>query len=77
MSQASSTKSIYLLDYGAGNVRSVVNAVESQGFSLKVITEPSDFDRASVSDFDRASVSHCDFDRASVHYKYFEFYHFL
>ncbi|MBL6971067.1 MAG: imidazole glycerol phosphate synthase HisHF, partial [Desulfobacterales bacterium] len=33
---------ITLLDYGAGNVRSVVNAIESLGESVKVVTDNSD-----------------------------------
>lgn len=36
----------YLLDYGAGNVLSVVNAVEALGHELKFIREPADFDKA-------------------------------
>jgi hypothetical protein len=39
---------IYLLDYGAGNVRSLVNAVSSLGFQLKRIESPSDFQKADV-----------------------------
>ena len=33
---------ITLLDYGAGNVRSVVNAIERLGGSIKPVTQPSD-----------------------------------
>ena len=33
---------ITLLDYGAGNVRSVINAVERLGHSLKLVTTPED-----------------------------------
>jgi len=33
---------ITLLDYGAGNVRSVVNAIEKLGGTIKVVTQPSD-----------------------------------
>lgn len=33
---------ITLLDYGAGNVRSVINAVERLGGSLKLVTKPED-----------------------------------
>ncbi len=33
---------ITLLDYGAGNVRSVVNAIEKLGGTIKTITKPSD-----------------------------------
>jgi glutamine amidotransferase/cyclase len=37
---------IYLLDYGAGNVLSAINAVKHLGFNIELITEPSDFARA-------------------------------
>eukprot|EP00039_Didymoeca_costata_P000359 m.45232 g.45232 ORF g.45232 m.45232 type:complete len:542 (+) comp10218_c1_seq1:53-1678(+) len=37
---------VYLLDYGAGNVRSVANAVKAVGGELKLITSPEDFDKA-------------------------------
>ncbi|EDQ89824.1 uncharacterized protein MONBRDRAFT_16620 [Monosiga brevicollis MX1] len=40
------TSQVYLLDYGAGNVRSVINAVETQGFQLKYIQSVEDFDKA-------------------------------
>ncbi|PVU91632.1 hypothetical protein BB561_004294 [Smittium simulii] len=40
------SEGLYLLDYGAGNVRSVFNAVESLGFSIKIISSPADFDLA-------------------------------
>ncbi|EGF84158.1 hypothetical protein BATDEDRAFT_9115 [Batrachochytrium dendrobatidis JAM81] len=37
---------IYLLDYGAGNVRSLVNAVNHIGYSIKRIESVADFDKA-------------------------------
>eukprot|EP00045_Choanoeca_perplexa_P006043 m.50592 g.50592 ORF g.50592 m.50592 type:complete len:540 (+) comp13437_c0_seq1:67-1686(+) len=37
---------VYLLDYGAGNVLSVVNAVESQGYTIVPISCAADFDKA-------------------------------
>ena len=37
---------IALLDYGAGNVRSVINAVESLGESVKIVATPDDIDTA-------------------------------
>ena len=37
---------VYLLDYGAGNVRSVVNAVAALGFQLNYITSIEDFANA-------------------------------
>ncbi|KAJ2453608.1 Histidine biosynthesis bifunctional protein hisB [Coemansia sp. RSA 2336] len=42
----SSQQKLYLLDYGAGNVRSLVNAVEQLGYSIKHIDTASDFDQA-------------------------------
>lgn len=39
---------IYLLDYGAGNVRSLVNAINKIGFNLQVIESVADFDKADV-----------------------------
>ena len=33
---------ITLLDYGAGNVRSVINAIESLGESVKIVSDNSD-----------------------------------
>ena len=33
---------ITLLDYGAGNVRSVVNAIETLGETVKIVTDPED-----------------------------------
>ncbi len=37
---------IVLLDYGAGNVRSVINAIEKSGESVKLATSPSDITSA-------------------------------
>ena len=39
------TSETYLLDYGAGNVLSVVNAVRAVGGELKLITCVEDFDK--------------------------------
>ena len=33
---------ITILDYGAGNVRSVINAVESLGKKINIVKKPSD-----------------------------------
>jgi hypothetical protein len=41
-------ESIYLLDYGAGNVRSLLNAVNKLGYSIKEIKSVSDFQKADV-----------------------------
>ncbi|KAJ2723057.1 Histidine biosynthesis bifunctional protein hisB [Coemansia sp. Benny D115] len=48
MSNDASTKSqrLYLLDYGAGNVRSLVNAIEQLGHHIEFITSPADFAKA-------------------------------
>ncbi|KAI8622482.1 glutamine amidotransferase/cyclase [Chytriomyces sp. MP71] len=37
---------VYMLDYGAGNVRSLINSVRRMGFDIKVIGEAADFDKA-------------------------------
>ena len=42
------TMSIYLLDYGAGNVRSLVNAVQHLGYDMQTIETAADFDKAEV-----------------------------
>ena len=39
---------VHLLDYVAGNVRSLVNAIEKLGFTVKWIKEPRDVDTADV-----------------------------
>ncbi|KAJ1916801.1 Histidine biosynthesis bifunctional protein hisB [Mycoemilia scoparia] len=41
-----STQRLFLLDYGAGNVRSLLNAVHSLGYEIEFITKESDFDLA-------------------------------
>lgn len=38
---------IYLLDYGAGNVRSLANSIQSLGFRYKWVTTPDDITKAS------------------------------
>lgn len=42
---------VHLLDYVAGNVRSLVNAIEKCGWEVKWIRKPEDVDGAEVSDF--------------------------
>ncbi|ORZ14138.1 hypothetical protein BCR42DRAFT_418119 [Absidia repens] len=37
---------LYMLDYGAGNVRSLVNAVNHLGYDIKFVNEPSDILKA-------------------------------
>lgn len=39
---------VSLLDYGAGNVRSVRNAILAQGYEIEDITDPSQIDQAKV-----------------------------
>jgi len=39
----------YLLDYGAGNVRSLVNAVKKLGHDITYVKDPSDILKADVS----------------------------
>lgn len=40
---------LYLLDYGAGNVQSLANSLTSLGHSFRWISDPSDFENATVS----------------------------
>ncbi len=40
---------LYLLDYGAGNVRSLANTIRKLGYSFQWIKEPADFTKATVS----------------------------
>ena len=40
---------LYLLDYGAGNVRSLANSIHKLGYDFEWIKEASDFDKAEVS----------------------------
>ena len=39
---------VHVLDYGAGNVRSVCNAIKSLGYSVTFITSPADFNVAEI-----------------------------
>jgi hypothetical protein len=41
---------VHLLDYVAGNVRSLVNAIERLGFNVEWIKEPADVSKAEVRD---------------------------
>ncbi|KAJ1966042.1 Histidine biosynthesis bifunctional protein hisB [Dipsacomyces acuminosporus] len=43
---SANAQKLYLLDYGAGNVRSLLNAVEKLGHSIQYIKTAEDFDRA-------------------------------
>jgi hypothetical protein len=40
---------VYLLDYVAGNVRSLVNAIEKVGYSIEWVKTPEDVEKADVS----------------------------
>jgi glutamine amidotransferase/cyclase len=39
---------VWMIDYGAGNVRSLVNAVQHLGFTLRIVQEPEDILKAEV-----------------------------
>jgi hypothetical protein len=39
---------LYMLDYGAGNVRSLVNAVNHLGYDIQFVKEPADIKKADV-----------------------------
>ena len=41
---------VHLLDYVAGNVRSLVNAIEKVGYTVEWIKEPKDVEDAEVFD---------------------------
>lgn len=40
---------VYLLDYVAGNVRSLVNAIEKVGYAIEWVKTPEDVEKADVS----------------------------
>ena len=40
---------VYLLDYVAGNIRSLVNAIEKLGYTVEWIRSQEDVDKADVS----------------------------
>ena len=40
---------VYLLDYVAGNIRSLANAIEKVGYTVEWIRSPEDVERADVS----------------------------
>lgn len=41
---------VHLLDYVAGNVRSLVNAIEKVGYTVEWVRSPTDIEKADVSD---------------------------
>jgi hypothetical protein len=42
---------LYMLDYGAGNVRSLVNAINHLGYDITYVKDPSDIALAEVKQF--------------------------
>lgn len=44
-------RKVYLLDYVAGNIRSLVNAIEKVGYEVEWVRQPSDIEYAEVSVF--------------------------
>ena len=48
---------VHLLDYVAGNIRSLVNAIEKVGYTVEWIRSPADVARADVS-MDFSFVNH-------------------
>jgi glutamine amidotransferase/cyclase len=40
---------VHLLDYVAGNIRSLVNAIEKLGYTVEWIRSPEDVEKADVS----------------------------
>lgn len=42
---------LYLLDYGAGNVRSLANSIHKLGYEFEWITKVEDFEKADVCRF--------------------------
>lgn len=45
------SKKVHLLDYVAGNIRSLVNAIEKCGYDVEWIKSPEDVKNAEVRDF--------------------------
>lgn len=42
---------VHLLDYVAGNIRSLVNAIEKVGYTVEWVKSPEDVEKADVSRF--------------------------
>lgn len=47
-SQDTARPRLYVLDYGAGNVRSLANSIERLGYEFEWIKSAEDFDKAEV-----------------------------
>lgn len=52
--------SVHLLDYVAGNIRSLANAIESVGYTIEWIRSPEDVGKAEVRKFDQTLMAHSD-----------------
>lgn len=48
---------VHLLDYVAGNIRSLVNAIEKLGYEVEWVRSPEDVPKAEVSSADVLSYS--------------------
>ena len=48
---------VHILDYVAGNVRSLVNAIEKLGYTIKWIKQPEDIEQAEVCDIDLSNAA--------------------
>lgn len=48
---------VHLLDYVAGNIRSLVNAIEKLGYEVEWVRSPEDVPKAEVSSVDVLSCS--------------------
>ena len=46
--RASSTNEVWLLDYGAGNVRSIRNAIKHLGYTVRDVESPADLGKIEV-----------------------------
>lgn len=52
------TPTVHLLDYVAGNVRSLVNAIEKLGFRVMWVKEPADISKAEVQKKTKRAPNH-------------------
>lgn len=50
---------VHLLDYVAGNIRSLVNAINQVGYEVEWIKSPDDVKNADVGDNETRSPAHC------------------
>lgn len=47
---------VHMLDYAAGNIRSLVNAVEKLGWQVEWIKDPKDIEKAAVCSIKHSSL---------------------